>query len=389
MTAARAPLPALLDDEPELLVRAHGVAPSPREARPQPAFPLFWDDELQALPDLAPLVDGVLFRDSLAALWGMWKTYKSFFALDLAMCVALGLSWHGHETQRGRVLYIVAEGARGMRKRAHAWKQFHGVQGRAGVLFLTSSVHLDTAAQVARLADEVRQRSDADDEPFALIVVDTLARNFAGKENATEDMNAFIRGCDALRAASGGATVLLVHHSGWAGEHSRGNSALPAALDTELTVRKDGDRVTLHCENMKDAAGFADLTFVAMPFADSLILQPAEPLSPKLSDNERRLLTEVQRLSGTSGTSYTKLREAAGLSKSSFSIASSRLQKLVYLRNDAQGYRITDAGVLALRSEVQDGFKASDEPAGDGGSEVHRSLRAGTCEPTLELEGDA
>ena len=53
------------------------------------------------------------------------------------------------------------------------------------------------------------------DPAGAIIVVYTLARNFgASNESLAQDMNAFGNGCDHLRAAFPGSTILVVHHSG-------------------------------------------------------------------------------------------------------------------------------------------------------------------------------
>lgn len=44
-----------------------------------------------------PLVKGLLFKDSRAAIYGGPATGKGFLALGLAMCVATGRQWHGLE----------------------------------------------------------------------------------------------------------------------------------------------------------------------------------------------------------------------------------------------------------------------------------------------------
>ncbi|MBV8894134.1 MAG: helix-turn-helix domain-containing protein [Acidobacteria bacterium] len=42
-------------------------------------------------------------------------------------------------------------------------------------------------------------------------------------------MSAFIRGCDKLRGAFPGCTLLVIHHTGWEAAHERGNSSLRGA----------------------------------------------------------------------------------------------------------------------------------------------------------------
>jgi hypothetical protein len=90
----------------------------------------------------------------------------------------------------------------------------------------------------------------------ALIVVDTVARSFGGgDENSTRDMGSFVAGCDDIRAAADGATVLLVHHTGHGEKHrARGAMALHAALDASYRMEKGEDGVVrLEAVKMKDA----------------------------------------------------------------------------------------------------------------------------------------
>jgi putative DNA primase/helicase len=39
---------------------------------------------------------------------------KSFIAVDLACCVATGTQWRSHQVERGKVLYLIAEGTSGL-----------------------------------------------------------------------------------------------------------------------------------------------------------------------------------------------------------------------------------------------------------------------------------
>lgn len=96
--------------------------------------------------------------------------------------------------------------------------------------------------------------------PIRLIVLDTLARCFGSNdENAAKDMEAFIQGCDILKAKTE-ATILLVHHSGKDQDKgARGSSALRTALDAEFNVRRKKENHSedkafiLTCTKMKNA----------------------------------------------------------------------------------------------------------------------------------------
>jgi hypothetical protein len=129
-----------------------------------------------------PLIKGLLDRDSLARVVGKSGHGKSFLMIDLAGHVALGLAWHGHKVRQGDVVYMVAEGASGIRKRVRAWERHHGVELGEKVKFLPRPVQVaDHEWRVFVVA--MKQLKPA------LIVVDTQARVTSGmNENGPEEI---------------------------------------------------------------------------------------------------------------------------------------------------------------------------------------------------------
>jgi hypothetical protein len=194
-----------------------------------------WDD----LPELAVtwLIKDFLPAGGMAALYGKPGSYKSFMALYLAAAVATGADAFGRATTQGDVIYIAGEGGSGLKKRRDAFDKHYGLAPGTRVFFLRSQLNLRSTMDDAKaLVDAVRAISL---KP-ALVIVDTLARAFAGgNENASEDMGAFIVVIGHLQAALDGAAVLLVHHSGKdEARGMRGHSSLYGAVDTELEVVK-------------------------------------------------------------------------------------------------------------------------------------------------------
>src|SRR5689334_3739011 len=86
-------------------------------------FDAYTYQELVRIPEPTPIVEGMLFASSLAAIIGAFSTFKSFFALDIALHVATGLEWNGRAVTQGAVLYVYAEGIRGIRARVDAWSR--------------------------------------------------------------------------------------------------------------------------------------------------------------------------------------------------------------------------------------------------------------------------
>ena len=67
--------------------------------------------------------------------------FKSFVALDWACHVALGLPWRGREVTQGDVVYVVAEGKKGIPGRVSAWEATYGHRV-SGVHFLPEPVQV-------------------------------------------------------------------------------------------------------------------------------------------------------------------------------------------------------------------------------------------------------
>jgi len=207
---------------------------------PQPA-PQFGDrllsfGQLLDLKPPAPLIEDLLYLDSVAVMFGPSGGGKSFLALDWAWCVGGSMPWQGREVHGGQVLYVLGEGRGGIGQRAKAWKQAFGADDPAGFRLFPETVSLLDLGHVQAVAEwAARERP-------VLVVLDTLARAMpGGDENTARDMGQAIAGADAIRRACG-ACVLLIHHTGKDGLLERGSSALRAAADTVLPV-KASDRV--------------------------------------------------------------------------------------------------------------------------------------------------
>lgn len=157
--------------------------------------------------------------------------------------------------QRRTVIYIAGEGHNGIKRRLAAWERYYGRSLHDAPLFVSSApVPFLDANAAAMVAEKVREVAAVHGDP-ALIIVDTLARNFGdGDENSTKDMNTFVAAVDDLRREFG-ATALIVHHSGHSDKNrGRGAMSLKGALDAEFKVSTVGDLMTVSATKMKDAA---------------------------------------------------------------------------------------------------------------------------------------
>ncbi|MEV5810996.1 AAA family ATPase [Streptomyces mutabilis] len=203
-------------------------------------------DELLEMEDPEWLIDGVLTLDTLARINGDSGIGKSFVVLDMAAHIALGREWHGHEVKQGTVIHLIAEGARGHKKRVQAWMKHHGVRFDSNYVMYPEAVQVAEDEAWGAFAEECISR-----KPM-LIILDTQARVTLGiDENGNTDMGPIAEKLEDLRKATG-ACVMLVHHTGHGMERGRGASALTAVMNTEFLLKRGKEDRILTLTNTKE-----------------------------------------------------------------------------------------------------------------------------------------
>lgn len=209
------------------------------------------------------LIRGLLAKSHISVLYGASYTGKSYVAVDFACHVAIGKPWRGNKTLNGGVFYVAGEGNSGLTDRVMAWAQKHNISkedmAEASLAISHSSVMIDNPAAVRELEADidmlVQEYGDA-----ALIIVDTLARNFEGDENSAQDIGAFINGLDYLRNKYN-AHIMFVHHTGKKGD-LRGSSALLGNPDARFKLELDaGANLLLTNEKLKDSREHPPIEF--------------------------------------------------------------------------------------------------------------------------------
>jgi hypothetical protein len=306
-----------------------GPPPLP-EARP---LPILYFDAIQPKLDARDFVEDLLIEGSAAVVYGESNTGKTFWATDLALHVAAGRAWNGRHVAQGGVVYCVLEGGIGFHNRVSAWRAHHGL-GDACIPFaaVPSNLNLlDPDADTPRLIAVIREAAATLEMPVKFVVIDTLARAFAGgNENASEDMGALVGNMDAVRAATG-AAFMFIHHSGKdRAKGARGHSSLRAAVDTEIEVvaAEEGDAKTATVVKQRDlrkgdAFDFA-LRAVTLgtnprgkPVTSCVVTKPPTPTARAAWDPQSETdLDKIARALGPDGQlSTARLCEALGWSR--------------------------------------------------------------------------
>lgn len=334
-----------------------------------------------------------LERNASILMHGPPGTFKSFLATHLGLEVA---------RSGEHVLFLSAEG-RGLWKRIRAWCAAHapGEPWEEVLAAMRGFVAVEVPLNLSH-AETLRALQTALDESFirpSLVVVDTLSRFSDGRaEGTNEDAAAYLNQLDQALRVRYGASVLLIHHSGHSETHrARGASALSANTDASFQLERPDPQkniVTVRSGRMKDCeapppfeiqAEVVTLdvldedgkpeTSLAIRFTGN---EPAQSASYPTGKNQRRLLTELERLVAEPGAlgiwSIEDLRAIArglDMNKGNARAAVLGLQQHRYFTPTVGGTRLTfnPSGMKG-----QNGVKSSDLTPAIEGQKVTRPL---------------
>jgi hypothetical protein len=187
-----------------------------------------------------------------------------------------------------------------------------------------------------------------------LIVLDTLALCMAGSDEGTGDMSTAIEAMRFIRRQTG-ATIVAQHHTRLDAERERGSTNLRGGVETMISLKREGQSITVACEKQKDAAKFSPLTLELIEVRDSCALitaQTGDAVSVLFPSDPRhqalRILHESSLADGLSTTAWLK---ASGMKDRTFYKARKQLVTMGYV-DSAKGRggmnRVTGQGELAL-----------------------------------------
>lgn len=225
---------------------------------------LLYCADVNELADPDYIVEDLLPKDSVVAIYGQPGSKKGFVVVDLAMTVGaltadevkrgIKLDWHGKEVEHGAVLYVWAEGQSGIKKRITAWRQMRQrMHAGHSVAIIDRAIDLRNSGSVDELVADAAEAADALGLPVKLIVLDTLSRcSGSANINAPGEMSELVNGLERLKTETG-AVIVLLHHEGK--DESRGMmgaTTLKGAIDAEFKVRSEDDLVTVESGKSKD-----------------------------------------------------------------------------------------------------------------------------------------
>lgn len=211
----------------------------------------------QNVPSSRPyVVKGLIYEGSTVLIYGATQAGKSFLALDLILSVGFGIPWLGHQTSQGLAVYVASEGSSGIPIRVAGWQAEHGLTGTPGAFQLIGGdFNLMDAGHTVDLIAKILTKARDEKATPKLVIIDTLSSAIPGEdENNQATMSTVMQHVRRI-AEKTGAAVGLVHHVSKADSKSpRGNSVLPAGMDTSLLVKDSSGCHTMEIVKQRDGA---------------------------------------------------------------------------------------------------------------------------------------
>lgn len=238
-------------------------------------------DYADSVGDPSWLIPGFLPAQGTAMLYGASGSYKSFVALDMALCLAYGVpgQW-GAPPVKNDVLFIAGEGpVATAKKRWPAWREWREIEfSNDHRFFILDRVPAFTDTE--RWEGIKADLAHLNVKP-ALVVVDTMARLLTGMdENSAKDVTMVTDFMEGI-ARHYECLALAIHHTGKDEKKgARGSSAFQANMDTLLSTTKKHGGMELRVKKHKDADAPDEPFFLKLKeVGASIVLERTETLA--------------------------------------------------------------------------------------------------------------
>lgn len=295
-------------------------------------------DELDSLPQPKPIIDEVLYEHSLAILSGRDESFKSFIALDWALCIATGSSWQGRQVKQGKALYVAGEGAYGLSARKKAWEAARDTQ--VDPHYFTVRIKAPNLYDNYGDIDELLERVEA--EGYKLVVFDTLRRISGRAKSNSDEIAAVIDHLEDIKRVTGDGSVLTIAHTDKGDNDTRGFSGIEDDVDIVWhSTRKDlSESFTLENTKMKDGPETVKLDLTMVESGHSIVIEEGSQSSvtSDLAPNQERILEVIYEMNDPTGNTVTEIAEATGKAKGTMSRAIGELRRKGLVMNH-QGTR--------------------------------------------------
>jgi hypothetical protein len=268
------------------------------------------------------LIEGLWAESAVGIVGGEPKCCKSFLGLCMAVSVAAGVPCLGRfpVATRGPVLLFAAEDAPHIVR-----ERLQGICASARVPWDSLDVHVivDPVVRLDVPDDRTALLAEVERLRPRLVVLDPFVRLHRIDENAAAEVAPLLAYLRVLQR-SFGCAVALVHHArkgghARAGQALRGSSELHAWGDSNLYLRRDGERLLLSIEH-RAAASSSGLELALAERGGGLTLHVRDAAGPPAAEGPRSPAERILDALSDASTPLTRreLRETCRLRNATF-----------------------------------------------------------------------
>ena len=297
-------------------------------------------------PQTQWLIEELWAEQAVGILGGEPKCCKTFLALDMAVSVASGTPCLRQfpVRQKGSVLLFPAEDSLAVVR-----QRLEGICAAASLSLASLPIEVITAPVVRldRESDTTLLANTVQNLKPSLLILDPLIRLHRADENDATQMASLLSFLRQLQRAFELA-IVVVHHarkaaSGRPGQGLRGSSELHGWGDSNLYLRRRGDRLTL-CTEHRAAASRDNihLQLLEEGSALSLSLRPSEqphndssPSKPTAAQRVREVLGQLDR-----PANIQEIRKLCAMRMASVCSAITELSETGIVVKQTEGYQL-------------------------------------------------
>ena len=187
------------------------------------------DDYPEELKLSPVLIEGIFRKGRKGILTADSKAGKSFFAIEMAICVAAGKPFLGRKCTKSKVCYFnyeiddvefmqrIKDVAKSLKIPEAEFKDNLKIVHMRGLSIPLKTMKGNLIALL--LKEQLYTR-----EPFALTILDPIYKITAGDENSAKDVGVFCNDLDRIAKETGSA-IFYTHH------HAKGDQGMKKAMD--------------------------------------------------------------------------------------------------------------------------------------------------------------
>lgn len=282
-------------------------------------------------PPLQWQVEDVLPERALVQIFGQTGQYKTFVVIDLLGQLSNGEAGNflGKEIITdgpGLCCMVLGEGGGDIGERISAWAEANPDLTDENLYFVVDqALNLLNADDVNRLGENLVKVSVERGLPWRLIVFDTQADHLPSNDERDEATFSALKPVLLHLSKQTGASIGLVHHTGWNDERERGSSRQRQMLDIVMEIKDSSVRAV----KVKAGPLFEAIPFAVRPVGESLAvftpsdMERANATRDKYTRDGEEMYRKLAELEATAAdpATQTLVMEALGWGKSRVRLA--------------------------------------------------------------------